>query len=174
MPALDVRYVAGFFDGEGCIVISYSEASPKRSYRKMSLMVSVAQKNPEVLYLIRGMFGGQIQINKRTGCHSLRWSPRAGGIFLKEIYPYLVVKKKQAELALQYRALVATGCERRMGRSGSFIPEGRWNETVRIAEDIRSLRATKRGVPSHRNMNSPGTGRDTLPWLGISGLEATQ
>lgn len=90
-------YVAGFFDGEGSI--SIKNPGKNTSYR---ICISIAQKRPEPLFMIQARWGGSL--NKRDNNIStlLMFSKKAVS-FISDIYPYLVVKRKQAEIAIKFQ-----------------------------------------------------------------------
>jgi hypothetical protein len=95
-----VAWAAGFLDGEGSIGIYMNSGS----YR---LMVSAGQKNNvEPLERLLALFGGTIQNNDYGSYATHYWmiSSRQAGSALKEMLPFLVVKREQAELALEFQA----------------------------------------------------------------------
>lgn len=94
---ISAQYAAGFMDGEGCINVSSCRTS---TY----IRVLIVNTNREVLELFQQRWGGDITQNKRQKTHwkvSYTWrvSYAACRDFLKDIYPFLVIKKKQAEAA---------------------------------------------------------------------------
>ena len=103
---LDKAYLAGFIDGEGCIVVSsFSNKNAKsRSYRSM-LIISQGIESP--MKRLRDLWGvGHIICQKNTGFGN---SPKyVWNIYSKDAYyvlsqvlPYLVIKKVQAEKILE-------------------------------------------------------------------------
>ena len=94
------QYAAGFMDGEGCINVSSCRTS---TY----IRVLIVNTNREVLELFQQRWGGDIKQNKQQKAHwkvSYTWrvSYAACQQFLKDVYPFLVVKKKQAEAAFTF------------------------------------------------------------------------
>lgn len=82
-------YFAGFFDGDGRF----------KPEGKSGHEHSVSQKYPEICKLFQRTFGGTFYF---SDCNS-QWTWRIatfGGDFIKRIAPYIVGKKKQAELIL--------------------------------------------------------------------------
>ena len=99
---MDISYVAGFFDGEGCIIL----AKPCGSSRGYSLRVSITQKHKETLVEIQKMFNGKIYPHSRKKGEGY-WSWEAvrkevAYNFLKTILPYLQLKRKQAQVGLMF------------------------------------------------------------------------
>ncbi len=104
------EYMAGLFDGEGCIQLRKSQ--PRKANRsitpKYDLHVSIAlTRSSDLLYRVRNTFGGSIsEPNERNP----KWKPiviwdattRDAYMFLKFIYPYLIIKKEEAKIAIDY------------------------------------------------------------------------
>ena len=88
-------YLAGFFDGEGCVY-----AHPSSAY----IQIDVSQRIKAPLELFRQEYGGKL----RPGHENLwRWACPAASLerFLLDMLPYLVVKREQVEWALEFRAV---------------------------------------------------------------------
>lgn len=89
-------WAAGFIDGEGCIRISHK------------VRVSVLQVDPRPLIQLQVLFGGSIRINrhstgpKRRRIYVWEIGSRQARTMLEQILPFLIVKKDQAELALEH------------------------------------------------------------------------
>ena len=103
VPQEDVTYAAGFFDGEGCILL-YKTANHKTSTR-YQFSVQVASVDKPSADWFQSKFGGYISIRKdpRPNHRVLyTWSLMASGArdFLAQLLPYLKLKKEQAELIL--------------------------------------------------------------------------
>lgn len=97
---MDWSYVAGFFDGEGCVHIS----------RKGSVRVIVGNKNKEVLEQLCRFTGLGYVISEVKKHHAIPFDFHSHLIlrhedverFLKAILPYIVVKRNVVENALQF------------------------------------------------------------------------
>lgn len=112
MNELDLAYLAGVFDGEGCISFSLRErASAKAQSPNLQTIVAVQMSDRSTVELFHvrwpGVFGKVSRA--RFPAHwktQWRWVLMADDIvpFLDEIRPYLRLKRPQAELALRYYA----------------------------------------------------------------------
>ena len=95
----DLIWIAGFFDGEGHIDI----AIYKSSYTG-GLIVNVSQNqaHSDVLYLFC-YWGGRVFKGNKVGLY--RWQSYAWEAqnFLQDILPYLKIKQRAAELAIQFQ-----------------------------------------------------------------------
>lgn len=78
----DLLFFAGFYDGEGSV------QSGKRS-----CTMQLVQKDPELLYRARSLWGGSIHVNNR-GISSWVMSGDRARRFLIQIYPYLSTRRK--------------------------------------------------------------------------------
>jgi len=116
-----LSYLAGFFDGEGCVGI-YPHRNSQTGKQYYELTITVTQKDRTILNLFQAHFGGNIV---RTGKPNIRrWylSGPSGAIFLTEILPYLMVKAGQAKIALEFqRAKTARQLKGNIGRGNKEI-----------------------------------------------------
>lgn len=135
--SLDIRYIAGFFDGEGCIDL-YLRQDLDHAMRFV-LQVSIAQTRPAVLKQIGKRFGGHLA-PPRNKCtvHLLMFTSAAAGRFLKAILPHLIVKKREAEIALEYRSLVKRGTYG-SGWGGNTIPKKTRRRMFTLWKELMTL-----------------------------------
>lgn len=94
-------YLAGFFDGEGCVGVYQT----KNRWGKQQVRVSIAQIDPRPIELFASVFGGNIGIQKsKPGYRNLFRVQYTGGKakdVLANLYPYLTVKREKAAEALE-------------------------------------------------------------------------
>jgi len=103
---MSVEYLAGFFDGEGCISIM---RFGKSSYR-VRLQVKQRSDRIQVLRLFQLAFGGTV--NYRSCLHSFSMSkPQVVwglnsrcSVALEAMLPFLILKKAEAKMALAFIA----------------------------------------------------------------------
>ncbi len=106
-----LAYAAGIMDGEGTIEINVK--NPKKGgYGQKSpwhyLRVSVANTDVGLIYWFQRNFGGAVgkpRRSSRGGRKSiLTWAivSKQASDFLKLVLPYLMVKKRQAELGVDF------------------------------------------------------------------------
>lgn len=88
---LSLEYIAGFFDGEGCVCVPRT-----RGY----LHVNIANKHRGVLEGIQKQFGGCLR-ETHTGVYTLFMATRGAERFLVALLPFLVVKREVAELGIE-------------------------------------------------------------------------
>lgn len=113
----DAAYAAGFFDGEGCISISYNPSNKSRKKNgkiyvneRYSLYVSLSQNDPAPIDWLVTRFGGSSRFlrGKRSYDQGFyeRWNwcitTNAAINFLRTIRPFLIVKASQADIAFEF------------------------------------------------------------------------
>jgi hypothetical protein len=100
-----LAYLAGFFDGEGCVYIVKGKNGEKVQY---SMEMSYTNSEIEPLQLAQSVFGGQISsLNEvragRKQVHRLRIRSNQAATALSLIYPYLLVKRERVGIALEFQ-----------------------------------------------------------------------
>lgn len=92
----DKAYLAGIFDGEGCVYIDKTGA----------LIVVIGNSNESVITYIHKLYKGSIQKPKKKIDRKQFYRWEASGltvyILLKDIYSYLIIKKLESAVALEY------------------------------------------------------------------------
>ena len=112
---IELSYLAGFFDGEGCVSIYHSkklwgaEVRPRHHIR--AFVVNTDRQVPD---RFRELFGGSLYIDLRKNPKhkvAYRWNVNGGNAakFLYVIQPYLRIKYDLAELALEFQRCLHNG-----------------------------------------------------------------
>lgn len=103
------EYIAGFFDGEGCITSQMIFQTGKyEKYPRVNVQLSIANTNRQTLEDISQKYGGSISKKGNRPqtvreCYSLCITGKENmSIFLNAILPYLRIKKDQAIIALEF------------------------------------------------------------------------
>ena len=102
---VEIAYIAGLFDGEGCITMAYSNLNHRTLHCPRA---SIEMTTLEPLSLIMRIFGGKLrrpqqrQNSKPTYMWLLRGKKME--LFLRVIHPYLIIKRDKTTLALSYLA----------------------------------------------------------------------
>ena len=92
--------MAGFFDGEGYIGIL--KRKRKTWNIEYFIQISIGQIDGGVMDWVVENFGGHLHKVKRDGSYYWVISNKDAYLFLKQITPYLIYKKPQAELAIEF------------------------------------------------------------------------
>ena len=107
---LELAYLAGFFDGEGCVNIQEYIYPPtaNRSGTAWRLRIQIGNTCPDVFPLFVRRFGGSLRMQKRHGNRKQQWvwtaAANDASNALLLMLPYLVVKCRQAELGLDFQS----------------------------------------------------------------------
>jgi hypothetical protein len=113
---IDWGRLAAYLDGEGCIRIHANSPHRKTGYRYHGMMLVVGQREPELCEWLHEKFGGYFYRSKevlgRTTMHYWRVNTIGTTEILKRCLPYMIVKKAQAEVALEYRETVGSNTKR--------------------------------------------------------------
>lgn len=105
LATFNIEYIAGLFDGEGCISIGTYESYGNKQYR-LSVEIGLL-RSERVLKQLKQQFGGVLRVKENCGWSKKSipyWSVncREALAFLKSIQPYIVIKSRQCALAIQF------------------------------------------------------------------------
>ena len=105
LPEATKAYVAGFFDGEGTIGVRTRKRPYNTTNPNHQMFISCSNTNEEVIRYLHKLFNGSFFIcydarGKRRTCYRWGLTSRKVKQFLESIYPYLVVKKEEAAVAI--------------------------------------------------------------------------
>ena len=96
MDKIDKAWAAGFFDGEGCIIIA------KRPKDNFALQLTTVQIEVAPLYKLQRLWGGSVYPSKGKKLPCWTINGREAARFLQNIFPYLLVKAEQAKVGLEF------------------------------------------------------------------------
>lgn len=102
---LTKEYIAGFFDGEGCIGLYHRKGRVNGASLRIQLTQNKSKESTTILYYLKDKYGGAIS-EQRTLSNNVKYNwqlaPRGSKVFLEDIIEHLIIKKKQALLALYW------------------------------------------------------------------------
>ena len=108
MKEVDLAWAAGFFDGEGCVHLTRRQRKKSKNI-EYELRLSIAQAVKLPLEKWEILFGGQITIiNPKNEINKFFiWQVSSLDTLkiLKLLEPYLILKKEQANVALEFEKL---------------------------------------------------------------------
>lgn len=101
-----LAWAAGFIDGEGCIGVQLSARKAVGRRDHFQVFLDIAQVRPAPLFEIQSMFGGTVyrRRNWHGEIHCWRLYGEKAGVVLRAVLPYLIAKRRQADLVLEYLA----------------------------------------------------------------------
>lgn len=138
---LDKAYAAGFFDGEGFVTIAFMSTKARTRGVSYTMRVGVGQNDPAPLLWLRDRWGGSVRVLKRktdAGNPPYKWDccSRMAAAFLRDLQPYLQVKRERAKIALDFQATL-------------FIP-GKNGHAPEYREKLEDFRVQLTGRNTHK------------------------
>jgi hypothetical protein len=145
LDPIDAAWAAGFLDGEGCFTILLKKQNDKRldgsrggrgvTYRPL---IAAAQISQKPLLKLQQMFGGNLRLIVNSGARRdvWHWQLEGGGKIAQAtqvLIPYLVVKKSQARVLLEFT--LGTGT-----KGPSVISNEEWGRRAKLAKRIKALK----------------------------------
>ena len=156
---LTTGYVAGLFDGEGSIsIVAYRKVRKSGNVtRGHVLTVAISNTHRGILEQIRTQFGGAIhsygpsvgQIHGKKRVSKWVGQSLIGSRFLRTVRSELVIKAAEADVALEFQALIdqryALFGHRRWAGSarwhpGPQLPEVEFQQREALRQRLRSVR----------------------------------
>ena len=132
MKVEELAYMAGLFDGEGCIHIA--RIHTKKRSLAYQLVCKVSMYNLPVLEMLKECFGGSIRRESKDELHNKYGLLHSWAIwgsssiaFLKQLMPYLRIKETQANLAIEFQSKKAVGAKR-----GKWGNRGKTEEAIAL------------------------------------------
>ena len=121
MTDLEWAYLAGLFDGEGCVSVAYRQAKPAA----FPLMLAICNTHPAFARWCKERFGGHVHRYQRSREGRRRqdyWEWKISGNakvpkVLWGMFPYLVIKREQAITAVTLARLCRTQWAGRTSRA---------------------------------------------------------
>lgn len=104
MTKTELSYIAGFIDGEGCLTVSFSKR-PRNVTVFSARVVIVNTDKPIINWLLKKIGGSCRKKQNPKAHHKMSYHVTLSAQhrvvkFLKAIYPYLKVKKRQAKIII--------------------------------------------------------------------------
>lgn len=160
---LQKAWIAGFIDGEGCLTIS-KQVRTNRPSDAWRPMITVANTNQESLNILKNIYGGTLRFNNEKRCNKktgVKWSdswtwycPQSKVVeFCNDLIPYLIIKKRNAEILIVFMDHLQTTKRQKGGRKedGTFkgsspLSEGQLKFRENLRNQIQNLNSRKRYV----------------------------
>lgn len=141
----ELMFTAGVIDSEGCVSLIKDQGKSKKYQKSPNYRASlrIQMTDLTILNLIKSITNaGHITpiVHKGNRIHyKPAWDWHCGHKdtirFLKEIHPFLIVKKKQAELVLEYETL-----PKMRGGQGKYVPTGILSRREEIFLKVKHLK----------------------------------
>ena len=144
----ELAYYAGLFDGEGCIHIRRTKT--KHQKLAYALVCKISMCNFFILNELKYRFGGCLRMERKDKYHnkynklwSWTLSCHKALVFLNAVYPFLKLKRAEAELAMQFQENKVSGAHQ--GHRGN-VPKTPEQLAIEEAQYILMRNLKKGGV----------------------------
>lgn len=144
---LFLAWAAGFFDGEGCVMVEMSKGEGCLHGYRTCLHTTVTQTSLPCLQLFLERFGGSIITSENRTPNGRRWAVQHRWVarnetalaFLQAVEPFVVVKKEQVQAALKYPLRSPDG--RKYGNTSNPIPDSVMQARMSLRKLLQDIRA---------------------------------
>jgi hypothetical protein len=127
------QWLAGFVDGEGSITAGLN------SHGQGRIRLIIAQHDAELLFVIMTIFPGANgpHLGPSKRCYTIEYCGKAVIPVLESIKPFLVLKRRQAEIALEFAKTIVDF--HRKGNSERVLTEEVNTQRARMIEELQKL-----------------------------------
>ena len=149
---MNIEYIAGLFDGEGSVRITFEKRRNKPYVFKMKnptrgnfqMGASVANTHLYVLRKLKEKFGGRLSADSKRkdkphwkNCFTWSIASKSAENFLRAIEPFVIIKKNHIKIALKFQEGMgefrATGQKR--------LSEEEFNRRKKFKEELNLINA---------------------------------
>lgn len=142
-----IAYAAGIIDGEGYIGIKVYKPSKNNGTINYTYLprIVIKMNSGEIMDFFHGTFGGAVNLvpQRDTGYFpGFVWerSGSSAAKVLKQLLPFLRIKKKQAEAAIRLQSRIDVGIKKRFGnKHGNSLSANEVSIRKNIHEEIKHL-----------------------------------
>ncbi len=104
----EAAYLAGVLDSDGHIgVVRRTRKSTRQDYVYLRAIVQIGQSKKPIITWVSEVCGGSVTLHNQRGIWNLRFYAGTLRWLLPRVYPYLVLKRRQAELVMEFMELCA-------------------------------------------------------------------
>lgn len=134
---LELAYLAGIIDGEGCISVSVGKRDERRPNAYVKPSVAVAMTDPEAVQLFADHVGTTVRTRVLPSGRVL-FKAQVSGVeatrrFLEDILPYLRVKNEQARVVVGL-------CANSQSRVGKYLSRDQLDYRDAAIANLHSLK----------------------------------
>ena len=121
-------WMAGFFDGEGCVSVGRARRvvpQMKEPAWGYSLLLAIAQRHREPLQRFMDLFGGNLYAYRVKGVEYWRWSVSShrAQAAIEKLLPYLLNKRAIAEVGIRFQIQMTAWNKEHGRRRGGYPAE---------------------------------------------------
>ena len=148
MKDTDLAYAAGFIEGDGSITIHRRRPCGEHRNIIHTLVLIATNTDKRVLDWFKEEFGGYVYLSHKPHRNKPHWRPRSSWRIasssaeevLKQILPYLKIKREQALLGLEF--------QKRKKCGGKRLSEQEIQERNKLYEKMHALHNFRNSINS--------------------------
>ena len=130
-----LNYLAGIIDGEGCVGIIKVKPNGLNKTPRHILLLSIQMQEKKVIDFLAKNFERNIMFQKARGnqkrpSYRITWQSEKASTILKKVSPFLIGKRKQADVAIEFQKHLAS-----KNRSGVRLSE----EELKIRDNFHYI-----------------------------------
>jgi hypothetical protein len=154
MKACDYAYMAGLFDGEGCIQLLKQTVRKNGQTTPLYLIISIRNTDSAVMRWVADVWGGRLDDVKaysRNCSRSWYWTQCSNEALatLQLIRPYLKIKAEECDVALKFQKHVVKYKHepyprKGLGRGRPIIPPEVLEYRIHLAEQLKAIRLSRK------------------------------
>lgn len=149
ISSVDKAYIAGFCDGEGTIGLRTGHSHDGRT-PSYTLRVRISNTNKDILLWIQAVTGcGHIhcckQIKDYKPKFEIAWSGKIAAEILIQLYPYIRIKKIQAEIGIRFADTITNTGGERLSKEIIIIRDS-LRERMDVANDSKNYMSKRGGL----------------------------
>jgi len=172
MRRIGYPYWAGIIDGEGSMTIKVQHLPHCTFGKNHQLLIKVGMCNREIPETLHGLFGGSFVIKHPEGSRGYvyTWSITAKKAlaFLLRIRPYLIVKKRHADLLIEFQKTMRKRGGRGRPLSKEMFAKREWYKAEITSLNIKPGKATSENPAKSGNpVTDHAVGNPEPSWRSI-------
>lgn len=171
IPNEDARWLALLIDTEGSIIIRREKARKDRHSDRFCAWVSVGNSSKRLIEIAQSMVGLGAVLRRppnksqggRVPMYYWQLTSQQAASFLMEIYPYLIIKHRQAKIAIYAQSLNKNRGSRKGEYGKGTRPLTKDQIDLRMSLWRRCKSLNNHGNPDLSDIPEPDEIRDTCP-----------
>lgn len=140
---IDWARLAAFIDGEGCITIASSPRRGRAARPQHETRFTINNTSPVLYDWLLSTFGGGVRVIHHKNVRPVySWVLNELQVeqVIKRCLPYFIIKRRQAEIALAFRALKS---RKRDTYHNRRLTDAEWNARDKLQVKIRKLNGAR-------------------------------
>jgi hypothetical protein len=138
---IDLKYLAGFFDGEGSVAV-YSNSDHRGYCLRFQLGQNVSPQSTIIAEFLKKTYGVHLHVSGTLSGkkkYNMALSGWKAAFLLEQLKPYLIIKRDQVELALEWHYKKPKIQRLATGRIAKF-PKKYFTYSKKVAAKLKAMK----------------------------------